>query len=142
MQRTRREQSFQIRSEEDVLHSTAEAPERGRERNVVHHLGPVLRREKPVLVPERGERSADLLIEGASSSVTLLVIVQTTPKCRARHVTVSPSPITPVVTPPIARSPDTAMDSTCALMSSAAENTAERGAAIAVITVKVGIHPD
>ena len=36
----------------------------------------------------------------------VLVIVHVMPKWRARHVTNSPSPINPAVTPPTARSPD------------------------------------
>ena len=43
---------------------------------------------------------------GRSHSVIVLVIVHVMPKWRARHVTNSPNPITPAVTPPTARSPE------------------------------------
>ena len=44
-----------------------------------------------------------------SSSVIFDVIVNQTPRCRARHVTLSPSPISPPVTPPMPAGADSAM---------------------------------
>jgi hypothetical protein len=51
---------------------------------------------------------------GRSSSVTRLVIVNGMRKWMARHVTVSPRPMGPEVTPAVARSFDAAIKARCA----------------------------
>ena len=64
---------------------------------------------------------------GRSHAVISLVIVHVTPKCRARHVTNSPSPMSPAVTPPTARSPECSIEPRWASMS---ERQVERGLAV------------
>ena len=53
---------------------------------------------------------------GRSKLVMRLVRCCHTPKCRARHVTVSPGPMSPEVTPPTAFSPVAARESLCRSM--------------------------
>ncbi len=54
------------------------------------------------------------------------------PKWRARQVTVSPCFITPLVTPPIARSPDALIEAVCASTDSERSKHSPAGAAITV----------
>jgi len=66
-----------------------------------------------VLAPRESERAVRLLVDEPAREVVGViteVIVKGTPKWRARQVTVSPSPIVPVVTPEIARPPGPIID--------------------------------
>src|SRR5215218_4410281 len=65
-----------------------------------------------------------------------------TPRCRARHVTVSPSPISPLVRPPTARSRVCSSDRWCTSMLRAKSNTRSRGAAMYVlISISTNLSP-
>ncbi len=95
------------------FYEVANDAERCVEDDAINHFCARLMGVEEVFVVERGEWPLDLLVNEtarASSSVILLVIVHVIPKCLARHVTVSPSPIDPWVTPPIASSPDDSID--------------------------------
>ena len=61
-----------------------------------------------------------------------LVIRKGTPKCQARHVTSSPRPIEPDVTPPIARSRERAIEAAWRSMSSERAKASSTGIASGV----------
>src|SRR5690606_12312467 len=77
---------------------------------------------------------------GASQALITDVIRQVTPKRRARHVTSSPRPIRPDVTPPTARSPDALMDATWTSTDSDSSKTL-RGSARTAVTTSIRTTP-
>jgi len=69
---------------------------------------------------------------GYSYSVIAEVILNMRPKCLARQVTASPSPMIPLVTPPTARSPDALIEAVWASTDSDRLKQSLAGAAINV----------
>ena len=84
---------------------------------------------------ERAERPACLFVDELARTFEcrhLLVIVNGMPKCVARQVTVSSSPMWPAVTPAMACSFDADIDERCASMSSDRSKTTSTGASMSV----------
>lgn len=116
-----------VPTQEHALCKAAEAAEGRRESHAIHHPGPGLGRLEEVLVRNdaNGPRTCSSTNRpGRSHSVILLVICHGTPKCRARHVTSSLRPSRPLRMPPIACSPDRAMELVCASTSEDRSNAA------------------
>jgi hypothetical protein len=94
-----------------------------------------------VLVPPVAERTPDLFVDEPPGPVMLGdgdVIRNATPKCRARHVTVSPRRMVPVVTPAVGRSDDSIMDAACASTDRDSSKHASGAAAMSVSILNVG----
>jgi len=76
---------------------------------------------------------------GRSNTVTRTVSDCQTPKCLARHVTSSPRPMSPDVTPAIARSPDLDVECACKSMLRDKSKTLSIGAVMGVVRSMTGI---
>ena len=103
----------EVAGQHQTLGGTAEHAERRLELDVVRSRVPCVDRFEEVLMAERPERPlrcSSTKQRGRSHSMIVLVIVHVMPKWRARHVTNSPNPITPAVTPSMARSPECSND--------------------------------
>ena len=106
------EEAAQVRRENEPV----EEREARRELEDVAHARPAVRGLEEVVVREAAERAAHLLVavkRRRSYAAMRAVSRQRRPRCRASHVTVSPAPSRPDVTPPTARSPVDAAASRC-----------------------------
>jgi hypothetical protein len=137
-----RDEALEVAAEHDALDDVTEDSDGGVEGDGVDHPGSRVGRLEAVFVVETLERTSYLFVDeplGRSNSTIRLVMVNGMPKWRARHVTSSPGPIRPLVTPATARSPECAIDATCSPMSNDRSNarSGEHGRSVMTLNCTV-----